>query len=294
VLFRGADVDELAISFSDDAENYRWVFKYDSPIDDVLGVLSEPASDLKSALFGRDFHYLIAERIGPRQLHQMSSYEVEQQHQVGKDGRFTVAYLEANSGNPVATGIRHSGAAENNVLSNVVAWLGEISPGVQLFVRPYPELSQMTLRIGFEDNQVSTSPFTSVNVGFGLSYVLPVIVAAIASPPGTILMVENPEAHLNPKGQVAVGRLLSKAAASGLQIILETHSDHVLNGIRLSVKTLQIPADDVAIHYFDHHVRDGQFEHFAQSPHVNSAGRLDFWPKGFFDQWEQSLDSLLE
>ena len=72
------------------------------------------------------------------------------------------------------------------------------------------------------------------NMGFGVSYALPVITAGLLAPAGSLLVVENPEAHLHPAGQSRVGRFLAHLAASGVQVVAETHSDHVLNGVRLA------------------------------------------------------------
>ena len=74
------------------------------------------------------------------------------------------------------------------------------------------------------------------NVGFGFGYVFPILVALLAVPKGTIVIVDSPEAHLHPAAQSQMGRLLAFFAAAGVQVIVETHSDHLLNGARLAVR----------------------------------------------------------
>lgn len=88
------------------------------------------------------------------------------------------------------------------------------------------------------------------NVGFGLTQLFPIIVAILAAREGDIILIENPEVHLHPKAQQDVGTLLARVAASGVQVVVETHSDHVLNGVRLAVKSKSIVPADVAIHFF--------------------------------------------
>ena len=84
-----------------------------------------------------------------------------------------------------------------------------------------------------------------------------------------------------------MGKFLADAAQSGVQIIVETHSDHVLNGIRRAVKSGRVSADNVAIHFF----RD-RFRHETQvlSPSIDPAGNIDVWPEGFFDQFDRDLN----
>ena len=84
-----------------------------------------------------------------------------------------------------------------------------------------------------------------------------------------------------------MGQFLAEAAQSGVQIIVETHSDHVLNGIRRAVKSGVVDAEDVAIHFF----RD-RFAHESQvlSPVIDPTGNIDTWPHGFFDQFDKDLN----
>lgn len=100
-----------------------------------------------------------------------------------------------------------------------------------------------------------------------------------------MLLVENPEAHLHPAGQSKLGRFLARVAGSGVQVVLETHSDHVLNGARLAVaQDRSIAASDMVVHYFDHDQ--------ALPIQINDRGELSHWPTGFFDQIESDLGRL--
>jgi len=106
-------------------------------------------------------------------------------------------------------------------------------------------------------------------------------------------LLENPEAHLHPRGQSQMGNLLAQAAAQGVQIILETHSDHVLNGIRLAVHDGKLDPDATRLHFFQIRESQGQFVSEVVSPQMNRRGKLNKWPDGFFDEWDNSLESLL-
>ena len=178
------------------------------------------------------------------------------------------------------------------LIDQVEAWMGEISPGTRLKIEAKSDVDIMSFQYSYGDS----NPYRATNVGFGISYTLPIIVAALASTPGTIILIENPEAHLHPKGQVKMGELLALAASGGVQVVIETHSDHVLNGIRLAVHGGKIDPKDVQLHYFHRHNKEKERQAVTEviSPRINRNGRINHWPDGFFDEWDKSLDILLE
>jgi len=104
--------------------------------------------------------------------------------------------------------------------------------------------------------------------------------------------LENPEAHLHPQGQAALGELIARCVTDGVQIIVETHSDHLLNGLRLAVKNKHLRSEEVVMHFFSRSVETGEV--FVQSPAVLESGRLSNWPDGFFDQWDKNIEALLD
>ena len=122
---------------------------------------------------------------------------------------------------------------------------------------------------------------------------LPVIVAGLLAPPGSLFLVENPEAHFHPAGQSRIGRFLAVLAASGVQVIVETHSDHVLNGVRLAAVDPAHPVrhDQIIVQYF--HADDSAAKR-ALPIDVTAKGGLSTWPDGFFDQSEKDLAAILE
>ncbi|MGO4420267.1 DUF3696 domain-containing protein [Streptomyces sp. MCAF7] len=104
-----------------------------------------------------------------------------------------------------------------------------------------------------------------------------------------MVLLENPEAHLHPQGQTQMATLAAAAAAQGAQVIIETHSDHVINGVRLAVKQGRITPRQAVFHYFR---GDGTGVEVV-SPRIDSDGMLDQWPTGFFDELENTLDQLI-
>lgn len=100
------------------------------------------------------------------------------------------------------------------------------------------------------------------------------------------MIIENPEAHLHPRGQRKIGELISRAAAGGVQVIVETHSDHLLNGIRLSVKEKKINRNITRLNYFYREEKEDKtfgkyYEYKKTSPQILDNGNLSNWPDGF-------------
>ncbi|QIR40670.1 DUF3696 domain-containing protein [Tolypothrix sp. PCC 7910] len=281
-----------------DGKKGIWRFIYDQikTDADILNNLdsqfSIDAGVYKSkSVFNKRFHYLQAERLGPRTSYDMSDYQARRLGQIGSRGEYTAHFLAINQDRDVLQSkLRHPMAKSNALSSQVEGWMREVSPGTRIKINSNSDIGLMSLQYFYGDS----NPYRTTNVGFGISYTLPIIVAVLASSPGTLILIENPEAHLHPKGQVKMGELLSLVASCGIQVVIETHSDHVLNGIRLSVHGGKIKPDDVQLHYFQRQEKQGQSVTEVVSPRIDRNGRIDKWPDGFFDEWERSLDILLE
>lgn len=171
----------------------------------------------------------------------------------------------------------------------VNGWLGELFPGAEVNAQPVPKtrLMRLELRTGKTDEWRRPS-----NIGYGLSYAFPLLVAGLAANPHQLLIVDSPEAHLHPQGQSRMGRFLAQVAASGVQIIVETHSDHILNGFRMALKEQIIAPDDAAIYFFNAERSADNVQPPVTAVRADRNGNLSDWPKGFFDQAENDLASL--
>lgn len=306
IFFDGASKGDQ-ISFElvlENKTNGIWSFNYDSEVD-VLNRTSASVDSVvyESTLFGDNFHYIQAERVGPRAFFPMSDFQVRQLGKLGISGEYAAHFLWVNQEKPILNsrlshpkvkllqrGLEDPKTPSKVLIDQVEAWMGEISPGTRIKLEPKPDIDLISIKYFYGDG----NPYRATNVGFGISYTLPIIVAVLASTPGTLILIENPEAHLHPKGQSKIGELFALAASCGVQIVIETHSDHVLNGIRLAVHSGKLDPEYVQLHYFDRKIEDGQAVTEVISPKINRRGRIDKWPDGFFDEWEKNLEALLE
>lgn len=239
--------------------------------------------------FGGRLVYIDAERAGPRKLYAHSE-TFARRGELGARGEYALSYLNARGAEMwPKDDPRFEGCESGRLAVGVERWLGEISPGARLRMQTVAEADALVAGFSFDrPGDVETRAFRATNVGFGLSYVLPLLVAMFL-PKGTLCLIENPEAHLHPRGQTKLAELAVRAAMAGVQAIIETHSDHFVDGIRIAVRDGLIPPEDAAIHYFE---REGGAT-VVSSPKVDKDGRLSSWPAGFFDQHEENLAKLL-
>ncbi len=246
-------------------------------------------------LFSDNFQYLNAERIGPRTSYSSSNGYIERRGQIGSKGEYAVHYLNVfgTSEKILSNALHHPKARSRSLIHEVDAWLGEISPGTKLNTTAVPGTEMVLLDIRFETKTDFTNHFRPVNVGFGISFVLPVVLALLMAKKDRLIIIENPEAHLHPRGQAEMGRLMALAAKAGAQIIAETHSDHILNGVRVAVKRGDIPKDDARIFFFDRKTSDHEQYSHVTSIKIDHKGELSEYPPNFLDEWNNQLFKLI-
>jgi len=225
--------------------------------------------------------YLGAERLGPRETYAVSSPNKYQT--VGSQGEYTPWYLFNYADKKVANSLQIS---ENppGLQRQTEAYLNYFFPGAGFVVEPIKNTNLINLSIRTSQGSEYHRP---QNVGYGLTHVLPIITACLGAEQGNVVLVENPEANLHPAAQALMGLFLARVAASGVQVILETHSDHVLNGVRRAVKDKKLLKKQVAIHFFKPRSENESKEPAVISPLIDDNGNLDNWPQEFFDQFDK-------
>lgn len=274
------------------ADDSKLTWRLEDQLDEyILGIAERPA-----AFKPFDLTYLNAERIGPRDTLGVDSAPNDEL-KVGERGEFTAQVLAAHvlagrRRGKVREALRHPTTEDGlaQLGKQVELWMGDIAPGIAIRPLTLPDTNLSAIRI---KRGVGTDWLRPPNIGFGVSYVLPIIVAGLLAPPGSLFLVENPEAHLHPAGQSRIGRFLATLAAAGVQVIAETHSDHVLNGVRLAAVDAKHPIqhDQVIIQYFH---GDDAAPLRAKAIELTAKGGLTSWPTGFFDQSERDLAAILE
>ncbi|WP_030222521.1 AAA family ATPase [Streptomyces sp. NRRL WC-3626] len=287
----------ISLAVREDGLEAEWTAAYEREADHLKLIRSHgrtfhvaPQAKVPT-LFAPGFQYLKADRVSPQVSYPRSHHAVTTRGFLGAHGEHTVNYLRTHQDEPVSgKALRLPDAASPTLLAQTEAWMQRLCPGVRLVAEDIDGTDAVRLGYHFGSGFSESNRYRPTNVGFGLTYVLPVVVACLSVRPGALILLENPEAHLHPQGQTWMAYLACAAAASGAQIVMETHSDHVLNGLRLQVKNGRLAGGQTAVHYFR---RKGQTTEVV-SPVVGPDGTLSEWPQGFFDEWENSLDQLLD
>ncbi len=180
----------LGVDFSDGSSGF-WQFGYDAKAE-VLAVTEAEASSAiyQSALFEGLLAYLGAARIGPQAAFGMEEHAVRKLQSLGSLGENAPYFLALFGAEQIKAEIlAHPETPSRDLRSQVEAWLGEISPGALLSTIPYRDLDVVQLKYSFVTGSDVSNAYRPANVGFGLTYTLPIVVAALASPPGSILIV---------------------------------------------------------------------------------------------------------
>ena len=268
------------------------LYKYDYKVNERDGFTLKSTdvggmqnNDAVEKIFRR-MTYLSADRQGPREMHILEDPILY--HNVGVRGERAICVLNDMDDYEVLEGLRLDNAPPI-LIKQVEAHMQEIFEHFQLNLQPVSGTNIATLGLANDEGIGFVRP---QNIGFGLSYCLPIYVACLASSKHDLVLLENPEAHLHPKAQSSIGEFLVQSAASGVQLVVETHSDHLLNGIRKAVKSGVLLASDVTIYFFAGLEADGTPK--ILSPRMTDDGKLSEWPEDFFDQYDKDLEILVD
>lgn len=253
------------------------------------------------------FQFLQAERIGPRDSFDADNYKSDAK-EFDRDGRYAQHYfIEKRTDDIPIKNLSHPDESVLLLEYQMNAWLGEISPNVRI-KSSYSQMDKTKIipLFSYPSRDFDRKPFKAKNVGFGISYVFSAVLSILTANPGDLIIIENPESHLHPKGQTKLAELISLAAASGVQFFIETHSDHIINGVRISAKQYHINEqwginpEEVHIFYFNRNYYEQeteaaliQIDRKAQLYQSINGGKNFELPFGFFDELGNSLARLI-
>lgn len=259
----------------------------------------------KISLFNTNFQYISAARLGPLEKYEKDDKMVDVHKQIsvieGK-AEYFVHFLDKYKDIDVIDELCISNEESKlykDLFTQVLLWEKYIFNGANAEIQDVGKLGYV-LKYSFDNARSTTkrtAGYDAKNVGFGLSYTLPILVAILSAKKGAIILIENPEAHLHPNGIAKLTELICIASQAGIQIIIETHSDHIINGIAVQSMLHEkdnkkgINKDLVNIYQF---YRDEKENYtVSQLIPVEEGGRITISPEGFFDQIQIDLEKIL-
>jgi predicted ATPase len=295
-IYQSSEDDFLQFEIKTELAAYNWRFSTREN-KDFLPALQEGINtypDLpKISLFNNNFQYLNAGRL-PELKYGRGDIMVENERQISMKngyGELVAQYLyHYGEKEVVKKALKNNKSEYDELIHQVTAWEREITPNVN--VKPKKTGESFTVHYSFDraDAFGTTDDFKTENVAFGLTYSLPIITALLSAKDDALLLIENPEAHLHPRGQSKLSELIALAAQNGVQVIIETHSDHIFNGIRKAVAANNIEKEKVGIYFFE---LDEKNTSVATEIQLSGKGRILNCKKGLFDQFDDDLDALL-
>lgn len=295
-----AEEKSVYISIKEDNGNeYQWKLDTSEAGSEEVGYTYNGSDIHGLSLFDDGFIFLEAERWGPKAQYNKSEARAYNTS-LGIQGELTPAYLNKALSENEEIGIkelRHRNLAENQLqlTENVNAWMAQIMQ-IPSLKASTTEIDTDKIKLEYGMAGTKGKKYSALQVGFGFTYCLPIIVALLKAKPDDLLVFENPEAHLHPAAQVELGRLMALAASKGVQIIIESHSDHILNSLRLARKEGVISQEDLNVIFVqrDFGTGDEMDVTYMDEIQIKDDGKLNERPKNFFDSWDDVLTRLID
>ncbi|HEX8561432.1 MAG TPA: DUF3696 domain-containing protein [Flavobacterium sp.] len=298
-IYQYSDDNEISFRLKSDKNENLFIFELEKNdytktlINAKKGIVEKLLIDDSEGLFNENFQYISSARLGPQAYYKRDDVVVDKYRQISVDegkAEYCVHYLHKNQSKKVLLALINENSPLDNLINQVTAWQKEISDGINVLIQDIGKLGfELRYQYEIEAGSSKTNEYTTQNVGFGVTYVLPILVAILSAQPGSLIIIENPEAHLHPHGISKLSHLICLAAEAGIQIIIETHSDHIINGILVQSKLFEnsegkrgISKDHISIYQFERNEKEFCSE--AINIDVKDDGRITYAPKGFFDQ----------
>ena len=270
-----SDTKETVLKFLVDRDSYNNKLSCNSSDDNVL----------------ENLFYLNAERLGPRMEYHSNADDI-----IESDGSNAPFLLVEGDMSKRKTNALFCPDNRNMKFSELAGfWMGLILDDESLTLNTDYDLNVVItiVQYGRKGSQINVIPPMT---GFGISYVLPVVTAALwcSSIENSVLVIENPEAHLHPFSQSQLGRFLMIVACAGVQVIVETHSEHIIDGARIQAAQLG-ESESLLINFLsarNDQTKPGVRTIVNEKITVDKNGNLSKWPKGFYDQKKNDLRDL--
>lgn len=283
----------LWVEFKEDKENDGCSVDVPKWDDNSLFEDDLEDSDEYSLFAEEGFRYLSCQRIGAKDVYDKN---IVNDDELGNNGEFALAYLLKNESRAIKKEICIIDKyLTNSYIDQVNYWL-EYIIGMKLLINNIKKTNY--LQAIYNNNHASmNSPAMysrPVNVGSGVSYLISSIITCLGSSKGEIIIIENPEIHLHPKAQSRLLEFLYFISSNDRQLFIETHSDHIFNGIRVGVANGTIDKNAVSVNFltlnnYETKCNPIEFGVYGKITGINEEMDIN----DLFDQFEIDLDKMM-
>ncbi len=220
----------------------------------------------------KNIHYVSADRIGPRLY--FDKFGIGNLDKIDSRGVNSINILSSYS-ERLNENLFIGNKIPENLTELCQMWLSYIFDGANIEINNKGE-SVLALKMNSRDEG---KLYKSVNVGFGYSYILSIVLTCLLAKENDIVIFENPEAHLHPKAQSRLTHLFARLSLSKIQLFIESHSEHILNGLRVSIanKDCLLNESSICSYFFGENFKIEKLD-------IDNNGFISNWPKDFFDQ----------
>jgi predicted ATPase len=275
-------IKEIVASFSKSDSERKSIEALSPP--NIIGYINQSISSVFSSI-----RYLGPLRDEPRPIYDISGYS--DPSDVGTRGENTASVLDLFANKLVdfiEPNNRDAEPIKTKLKEAVRRWLTYFDMAINYETEEEGKLGHRLYII--PDNIRRRLDLT--NVGVGVSQLLPIIVTSLLAEPGSILIFEQPELHLHPKIQSLLGDFFISLLRTGKQCIVETHSEYLINRLRLRVAESNWDSnlkDNIGIYFVERAKGNTTFKNIR----INDYGSIPNWPSGFFDQGPEESEKIM-
>lgn len=240
--------------------------------DDSIIIEEDRTIDLENVVY-----YLSANRLA----YDSEMEAVSPKYKIGLQGEYIFGTFEAEKSKALEASLikdKHS-----DTLSAQLNWWLTYILGIK-FELQTEKVTSNRVKIVYKSNDLPN--LSPQQLGVGVSYLAKILIMCLRAKKGDVLMLENPEIHLHPAAQSRLGEFFVFISNAGIQLLIETHCENLINKIQFEVFKNHIVNTDVILYY-----KGGITAPFQRLDFMgNGKFNLDF-PEGFFDA---TLDEMLE
>jgi len=271
---------EFTIEVAKNEERVAYQFKEEN---DNCTVEKIKSNDKLEEFFNytkHSFNYLSASRIGVKDIYNKNLDQIDK---YGIFGEYSIAFLDKNKPKPLNNGLIKDKNSKT-LIAQVNYWLKDIL-NTEIVTEDIIGTDRVKAKYSYNDSR----KIRPSNIGSGISYIISILVICLSANKDDLIIIENPEIHLHPKAQSKLTDFFVFIANYGIQLIIESHSDHIFNGIRKNVKIKEIDKENTSIYFFN-------IINSLSKPikiQLNKHGQVENHQKGLFDQFDDDLNELL-